>query len=483
MKHVRVWSAILAVVLSLAPLACSKKDQGADLAKLLARPGLPFQLTAQGHSSTPEGEATLVRFTQVNMTFNPEFMKTVNPALAKLGEEGIRQIRMSADEISFRFIPEKLLELTGMSNLQISFTPPEGASKAIPLSLDLKMGQFEGKGMIMSPFIATEIPDATTLFLQLVELGKQHQSSVRDLSWDLRITEPKTPEAEGKGFQVKGTCAAIHAEQQGDSTLVKSLYGKEGTDPLPLLNAALQNKTTLFSVHLKVENLNMDGMKQGETTPFFNAKSDMLEVSYSLKPEDSGKGFSFSTGSGLKGLSITLSGTDETSQKMNSLLRLNELKTSFIMAPLNPTFIASYLNLARMGMKMNGASEEEQKTMQAGLAQKGMEIASAFVASQPQITLVVDPLDHPFGHLSGNAVASLPSLMTPQVKAEARILKLEEVLSTLATELKLGEAEAKAMRGTLGHLFPLQADGSGLLTFEMKPDQPGKPLLNGQPLK
>ena len=37
MKHVRVWSAILAVVLSLAPLACSKKDQGADLAKLLAR--------------------------------------------------------------------------------------------------------------------------------------------------------------------------------------------------------------------------------------------------------------------------------------------------------------------------------------------------------------------------------------------------------------------------------------------------------------
>jgi hypothetical protein len=102
-----------------------------------------------------------------------------------------------------------------------------------------------------------------------------------------------------------------------------------------------------------------------------------------------------------------------------------------------------------------------------------------FMQSQPVVSVAIDPLEHEIGTMEINADFSMPAPMIPDGRAVLRLYDLEDVLASLKEMKGVSEQDYNNFSQWVGMMLQVNEEGTGVMTFEMKKEEPGVRYLNG----
>jgi len=199
-----------------------------------------------------------------------------------------------------------------------------------------------------------------------------------------------------------------------------------------------------------------------------------MSFAYYLKPNMEKTAFNFGSACDLKSLSLNIPGKKEIEQ-MGSI---HEMGMKFAVENISAEFGKAYFDLIKTSMEMSHAEDKEQFEQQQ--AAMGIQLMGAFMQSKPVIKVSLSPFKHYFGEMSAVAQFQFPGAMTPEGKAEVKVMKVNDILSKLKEENILKPEAAAGMEQTIAQFLVIDDNGDGSLTFETKADQPGKYFVNGK---
>lgn len=466
---------------------CSRHKEAEELTKILVQEHLPFTLQAESAASEAQDDGQTVTFRKCEFRLNPAFMNVINPGAEKLFGENLSKIAATADEAVFLYRPGEKLEFISLSGMEFKMDETLfkelDPKKEMDFNLGLKVKDVSMQNADFTPFLDKKIKDTKKLFQALLVANSTVQADLKGISTDLSFQWKKNEE---KKSHLTFTVENLNITQSTASEFMASFYDM---GPENWVQKTLKEKTDLFKIEMDLGKVALSARYNSkdiaETEPSeksLDFKTDSMSLSYQLSPTEDQRAFHFTARSSLSGLKLDL----PHKPFIRRIVDIESLKSEFSLSPLSGKLVELYLDISRMAMKTSQAGPKDEKAQQEMARQmmpQIMALSGEFFSSKPMLSFSIDPLQHPWTTLRGNASFSLPTVQGPVGKAELSVSQVQSLLENLVTAMAMPPEQAKGFSDSLLRYLVLDEEGTGHLSFEMKEDAPGKGLINGKAMK
>jgi hypothetical protein len=483
MKKTNVLTLTLTIaVMVFGLMACgSGNDRAAkDLAEVLSRPELPFNISAQDQGAAKEGPGHLVTFKDAVFRINPEFIKTVNPQAAQnMSVEGFKDLHVTAKSVVFYYEKKKALEIRRISGFHFSMDEalvtklvskdPKGT-----FNMSVSVDEMEAEGYNLTPFLNKDLKTPKELFAAMMQNGQRQVFKTKGFAFDLK---GRNTAAEGENhFSGKASLSDMQISQQVNGQIMQKLYGKPEDISADLFVNALKDNQTLFDVAFALTDLKVEGLTQGQDgEKKFDFIGKKFDLTYKIAPNPEKTAFVLSTTSHIEGMTIDVPQKPEIAK----LTQIEKLVTEFNFKPISPALALTYMQFMHSAMNADQSQEEGKQKFEQDMKQQGMAAMGELMQSRPSVHFKVSPLIHPWTTLEGQADLSMAG-MTPVGKVLLSVTKASSLVDTVARELNLEKIKLKDLAEFISKYLIIAEDGTGSMTLEMNQDKPGTPIINGK---
>ncbi|MBD3179233.1 MAG: hypothetical protein GF417_06360 [Candidatus Latescibacteria bacterium] len=475
----------LALILSVAVMAggCGKEDGTAGpqlLEALNQNPfGLEYRVDGNNISSTGEKGGHRVIFEDAELIFDTAILKET-----ALGENIKEQkVPIAIDEIAFLYKPkEDYLECLYMKGMHFKWdladmvklpdsTMKEGAPE---MDLDFRAGKMQFTDYNLSPMLTYKGDDIWEFAEKFMEHNQSVNSVMKDFTYKINLSDIGKGEQEPGDLNMEFSIGEMSFTQKSISTFFVNLYRKDAT--IPNLDELLDKGEPLFDMNasMKEMNFSFSGVDEGEKVSGKGALAD-AEVSYYVKPDEEKTHFNFGLDYHLGAVELDIPAEDA-KEAVEIIEGLERLNLDFSLKHLSPQLVKTYLEMTRDNITMQGDPEK----MKQAAAGSGQQLLGQLMQSQPVLSVSISPLEHEIGKMELNADFSMPAMMTPDGKAVVKIYDLEKVLTAIKNMKGFSEQDFNNFSQWAAMMLRTDDQGNGVMTFEMKQEEPGVRYLNGQ---
>lgn len=470
-------AAALAAVMLFA--GCGKKDEtaGPQLLEALNKNflGIRYEVDSDNISAEKSGGGFNVVFKDATVIMDTGIFKETS-----LGENiKSEKVPVKMDAITFFYKPkEKHLECTSVKGMHLNWDlaelvkiPQDSLKTEVPeMDFDFRAGAMEFTNYDISPIISYEGDNFWEFAKLLLEKNQSVESAMKDFAY--RVNMSDIGEDGGK-LDMDISIAEMTIDQKSMSGFFVNLYKKDAE--IPDMNELLKNGDPLFDVSSSMKDLKFsyDMVEEGEKKKGSGSLAD-ASMSYYLKPNEDKTHFDMAFDYDLGRISMDVPGKDS-EEALQIIEGIKSMNMNFALRHLSPQLVKSYMEMTRNSMAMQN-DPEKMKEMASGT---GQQLLGQLMQSQPVLQLGITPLVHEMGKMDLSAEFSMPQAMVPDGKAVLRIYNLNEVLASIKDMKGFSEEDFKAFSQWANMMLQVDEDGNGVLTFEMKKEEPGVRYLNG----
>ncbi len=239
------------------------------------------------------------------------------------------------------------------------------------------------------------------------------------------------------------------------------------------LSKLLSEGSSIFEVKMKLSDVFFKAKE--EDKDIFKGKIENSSFSYYLRPDNTKSFFEYGNSFSIKNVNVSV----PENKGIELATKIEGLQMAFSMEHLTPEFVQSYLDLIKTVMSKKYSVEKEK---QKAVAAQGMKIGGEFMKSKPIIKISFPKFIHYFGELNANAEFQFSTIGPPQGKAIVRIFKIDEVIERIKSEKLLSSKIIQGILKIFKDAFIKDKEDDGVLTFEIKKEEPGVFYLNNKPL-
>lgn len=484
MKHSRVITlALLLLVMAFGFMACGSGSEHAakELAELLNRPELPFQISAKEKVSAKEGAGHLVRFEDAHIRINPEFIKIVNPQAAKkMPLESLKELHCTAEAVVFYYEKKKVLEIRKISGFSLKIDDAlmkKLANEELKgsIQIDFAVEEMEAQGYDLSPFLNTKLKSTGELFAAMILSSAKQTFNTRGVSIGFSGNEGAANSK--KGFQGKASIAEIRVNQDLNGQIMQNMYGDSSQIKAELFETALKENQGLLDIRFSLNALSVEGVgvDEGETKHQFDMVAKKIDLSYKIAPNEEKSAFKLSTSGLVDGFSLNITNKPE----IGKIARIEKMATEFDYSPITPGLAVIYMQFMHNAMNLDQSNEEGKKKFEEQMGQQGMAAMGELMQAKPTIHFKLAPLIHPWATVEGQADMSMMG-MAPVGKVLLSVTNASSLVETIARELAMDKSKLSDLADLISKYLIVGEDGTGKMTLEMDAARPGQPIINGK---
>lgn len=255
-----------------------------------------------------------------------------------------------------------------------------------------------------------------------------------------------------------------------------SLYFSDKDAPEPNLNNTLKKGLAIFDSTFQANRVKISIEMNG--IPWGMGAMENIFFTLFVKPVNFDTGFSCGYGFGIKNLEMSVPFKKE----VWFLSNLKDFRLDFCIEPLTPA--ASLIGLKIIKTIIRSNPIPNNSSMQAILFQ-ALQFQAELMKSNPLARYSIDPFNHYFGNLKATADIRLKGqfpMINPEAKIKVDIFKIDDILRKLREAKVFSPSTLKTISETLEKYTVKKENGDAILTYELKPDHPGKYFLNGNPV-
>jgi len=303
--------------------------------------------------------------------------------------------------------------------------------------------------------------DIKPFLLQLISDNGTNKGSMHGASYTFEL--PSLP----KPGLMEVKIGEVTWDQKIAMELVKDYLMEES--PKIGLKELLSQGDSLINGQATIKDFNFKILEDGKQLGSGSMADTTL--GFFLKPDQEKKFFIYSFHWDLTELKI-----DSPRRKLvQTLGTMKKLKLEFALEHLTPELVQAYFDLQKH--RMEKQPDRDEAIRREGV--QAMQLFGQFGSSQPVLALSISPLINPFGEMQADARFQFKAMNVYPGKADVRIKNLDQVLEKLKADNFIPAEFIKKLQS----FFVKDDKGDGVITFEIKEDQPGVFLLNGQPIK
>jgi hypothetical protein len=251
-----------------------------------------------------------------------------------------------------------------------------------------------------------------------------------------------------------------------------AIFLKKKETKLNLLKL-LSEGSPIFEVKMKLSDVFFEAKE--EDKDIFKGKIENSSFSYYLRPDNTKSFFEYGNSFSIKNVNVSVPENKE----IELATKIEGLQMAFSMEHLTPEFVQSYLDLIEASISKKYSGEKDK---QRTLAAQGMKIGGEFIKSKPIIKIFFPEFIHYFGELNANAEFQFSTIGPPQGKAIVRIFKIDEVIKRIKSEKLFSSKIIQGILKIFKDTFVKDKEHDGVLTFEIKKEEPRVFYLNDKPL-
>jgi len=464
-------------------VGCGKKDETAGPKLLEAindnALGIKYEVDSDNISAEKSEGGYEVIFKDATVIIDTAMFKNTS-----LGEN-IKSEKMPVklDAITFFYKPEekhlKCLSIKEMHlnwNLSELVKIPQDSLKTdmSEMEFDFRAGAMEFTNYDMSPLISYEGDDLWEFVKLLLEKNQSAESAMKDFAY--RVNMSDIGEDGGK-LDMDISIAEMTVDQKSMSGFFVNLYKKDAE--IPDMNELLKKGDPLFDVSSSMKGLQFSYniIEEGEEKKGSGSLAD-ASMSYYLKPNEDKTHFDMAFDYNLGKIDMDVTGKDS-KEALQIIEGIKSMDMNFALRHLSPQLIRTYMEMTRNSM----TSVNDPEKMKRMAPKTGQALLGHFMQSQPVVQLGITPLVHEMGRMDLSAEFSMPQAMVPDGKAVLRIYNLNEVLASIKEMKGFSEEDFNAFSQWASMMLQVDEDGNGVLTFEMKKEEPGVRYLNGRKMQ
>jgi len=465
---------ILSVACTKAPPPLETEGVQAVLQKMSSSPlGLRIQADASQITTEPE-KKSLYRVTLKDpaLSWSTAFYKNLNLPV----DIPEFEIPIKIEEVVFLYGPEKeTCELVSGKGLAFSLdkaflqkiVPAEAekeATEKIPeIAFSCKIDTLTFDNYNLSPLLETPQPGFLELIMRLVSSEHAIGSTAEEISFEFRSTEQEKAAwitASIQKTQNRGTLAP---------EILSSYFTKD--EPRSVFSPLLEEGRSPLDLEYAIQNLNIT-----VKAPEAEIKVDMgaLKVGYYLRPNNTKDAFSF-------GLDFHIQDLDASGlrrKEVETLLDLADMKFHISVDGLSPDFLDGYIDLIRT---IQASSLSGDRAVQQQMGMQGLALMGAFMKTKPTITLSLSPFEHRLARIEAEGKFQFTRPGPPVGRATVTVYDFAEMEEKLKQEQVFPPEAIDSVLAKLRTILMTDASGNGVLTFEIKEEDPAHFYLNGKP--
>ncbi|MFQ6038954.1 MAG: hypothetical protein ACE5LV_10105, partial [Candidatus Aminicenantales bacterium] len=386
------------------------------------------------------------------------------------------KIPMKIQEVVFLYGPEnETCQLLSAKSLTLSLdkdvlqtlvpeeAEKEAAEKIPEMTLLYKIGSLTFDNYDLSPLLETPQPGFLELIMRLVSSERPVGSTAEDFTFAFQAAQKEKTawvsasiqKTESRGILAPEVLAAFFKkEEQG--TVFSALL-EEGRSPLDLEYA-------FHNLSLTVKAPEAD----------ITAEMGALKAGYSVRPTQAKDAFSF-------GLDFRIQGLDTSGLKkkeVEALLGLEDMKFHLSVDGLSADFLDGFIDLIRT---VQASSLAKDRALQQQVGMKTLALTGAFMKTKPTITLSLLPFEHRLARIEAEGRFQFSRPGPPVGKATVTLRDFAKLAEKLKQEQVFPAEAVDGVLAKLRTIFVTDTNGHGVLTFEIKEEDPSHFYLNGKP--
>ena len=408
----------------------------------------------------------LVTLVQPSVVFDTSVYKSMNPNLKPF------KIPIGMKELNLVYGPsEEYLSIVSIKDLSFDWDPfkmlkqPVKAKK-IKSKITVSVESIELKDYDYSCLLKDEPKDFIGIISALINANPSSESIANNIRFKMEF-----PDKDKK----RGVFVCEIGEAEGMSRVKSDFFAiflKKEEAKLNLSNL-LSEGSSIFEVKMNLSDVFFKAKEEDKN--IFKAKVENSSFSYYLRPDNTKSFFEYGNSFSIKKVNVSVPEKKE----IELATKIEGLQMAFSMEHLTPEFIQSYLDLIKIAMPKKYSVEKEK---QKAVAAQGMKIGGEFVKSKPIIKISFPKFIHYFGELNANAEFQFSTIGPPQGKAIVRIFKIDEVIKRIKSEKLLSSKITQGILKIFKDTFVKDKEHDGVLTFEIKKEEPGVFYLNNKPI-
>jgi len=254
------------------------------------------------------------------------------------------------------------------------------------------------------------------------------------------------------------------------------MYLFDNDAPEPDLNNTLKKGLAIADVNFRVGRVKVSIEKNGAS--WIDGAVENVSYSLFIKPDKYGTGFRVGYTLGLKNLGMSMPGKKE----VRLLSDLKDFRFDFFIEPITPAATLVGLKMFKTILQLRPIPNN---TSTQTILFQAFQLLPELIKSNPLATYSIDPFKHYFGDLKATLNVRLKSLFPPpkpEATIKVDIFKIDEILRKLKEADVFSPSTMKTILQTLEKYTVKEENGDATLTYELKPDFPGKYFLNGNPM-
>lgn len=486
MKRFFGWISIVLVVVFLlsgcskVPKEMSVKDVQDLLSNVNSNPyGIKFQAKDADISARPaeleddcEGFVITLKNPDISFDtsmlqeFSPDLKKTVIPMKAS---EMVMSYDFKQERLNILSLTDVALEMNVMDLVNID-KPKGDTPKPLegPVMVKWTADKVAMKNYIITALMNTGEATAKDVMLKFMADNNNVHFVVTDM--DLKMSMDL---GEEKKTEVSVTTERVEAHQRMRADFFTSwLKGEMTVEKADRMMAGGQS---MFHLYGKFLNSNFDVDVMGKEVAVGNLWQ--LDFANFLKPDDKGKFYEYGFFYNVKQLRSSIPSAAGMEQLLTNF---KELNINMIINHLTPEVVAAYLKLS----SINFSSEyKDKEAKQQAMVKEAMGFAPKIFASKPIFKFTILPFRNHFGEVNLNSQFQFLSAGWPEGTATVKVKDMAKMIANIEQDDFINEKIKKNLISILNEYFLPDPKDTGVLTFEVKPGQPGEFILNGKPLK
>lgn len=420
--------------------------------------------------SADKGRVSII-YKSPEISFNSAVYKPFHPEMPDF------ELPFAVDELALTYGPQDgFCQINSLSGIHfdlnvrdfiqtLDLKEKSQESKEIPdMGFDYQIGRIVFNDFNIKPILEYQGDDFLAMIGRQMAANQDFSITADNLAVEISIADESVSQISGSIDRIEASTViapeffnALLDPEESEISFTQILA--EGRAPFAL-NNALQNLQ--LKVITKQQNINV-GLES-------------MQIEYYLKPSSQKDLFDFGAAKKIKAFQIT--GLKQ--PKLESLAGLKEFNSSFSVQRITPAVIDRYFALIRAAKKM-GAAEQNAETQQE-LSMQGMTLVSSLVQAKPVISLAISPLEHSLGKIEMTSNFQFVRMGPPVGKATVTIFSLTSLAEKLLDQGITLPANIEAFMAKLPALFPLDANGNGTLTLELKEEDTANLYVNGSPM-
>jgi hypothetical protein len=205
-----------------------------------------------------------------------------------------------------------------------------------------------------------------------------------------------------------------------------------------------------------------------------DAQLENMDLSYYLKPTSGKEAFRF--GYDLRIGAFNVSGLEK--KETETFADFIKMNFNISVEGLAPEIFQAYIDIIKTAQSVR---DSKDPTLPQQMGMKGLALMGKLMESKPVLSISLSPLEHKLGKIEAEGKFQFVRIGPPVGKATAKIFKVDEIGQKLKAEKLFPPEEIDAVLAKVKEIFEIDQNGDGILTFEIKEEDPAHFYLNGKP--